>query len=237
MSTWNVAETRKHIEQRFGPSQLALTKPSLESLSDRQQYARYHYQEILRLFKAFSKVHLSKKPLIAVAYGEIKDREKFEIFTKKTGAHAVACVQSIHSLNDLLAHAIYLSLGLNLQPKPLRERGVSSTNVINILQRSALYQNLETTLSQLYNDLNFKHIAALSNKAKHQGIVRHQLNEDWTGTRINRHEIRFGAFQYSGQNFPETPIDGLLEKTYNLASKSIVDAGNEINRLYGHNAV
>lgn len=237
MSTWNIVETRKHIERRFGSSQLTLANPSLDSLSQRQYYARYHYQEILRLFKAFKRDILSNKPLIAVVCGKIKDREKFETCSRKIGAHAVACVQSIHSIPDLLAHAIYFSLGLNLQTKPLGEREVSSTRVIKVLQCSALYQDLETTLRQVCNDPTSKHIAALSNKAKHQGIVRHQLNEDLTGTRMNSHEIRFGAFQHLGHTFQETPIDNLLEQAFKIASKSIVDAGNEINRLYNANAI
>jgi len=237
MTTWNVAETRKNIEHRFDPSQLALAKPNLDSLSERQFYARYHFQEVLRLLKRFTRVHLSEKPLIIVAYGEIKDREKFEHFMSKSGAHAVACVQSIHSIPDLLAHAIYFSLGLNLQPRPLRERKVSSTSVIEALGCSAHYQTLKATLGQLCDAPDSKHVAALSNKAKHQGIVKHKLNEDWTGTRMSRHEIRFGAFQHSGASYTEAPIVDLLDPAYNLASKSIVDAGNEINRLYSANAI
>ncbi len=237
MTTWNVAETRESIKRRFGLPQLTLAKPSLDSLLDRQAYARYHFQEVLRLLKRFTKVHLSKYPLIVVACGKNTGREKFENFMVKSGAHAVACVQSIHSFPDLLAHAIYFSLGLNLQPNPLREREISSTRVIQVLQRNVLYQSLETTLTELCNATNSKHVAALSNKAKHQGIVKHQLNEDWTGTRIDRHEIRFGTFQYSGTCYSEVPIVDLLESAYALASRAIVASGNEINRLYNTNAV
>ncbi|MBM3357118.1 MAG: hypothetical protein FJY54_05265 [Betaproteobacteria bacterium] len=160
-----------------------------------------------------------------------------ELFLTKTGAHAVACAHCIHALPDLLAHAIYFALGLNLLPTPLKERAVSSTTVIDILKRAPHHQILRSTLSSLCNDGNFKHVAALSNKAKHQGIVKPSLNEDMTGTRKDRHEIRFTAFQHSGKSFPEAKIAELLGPAYKLASEAIVKSGNEINRLYIENAV
>lgn len=234
---WDIAETCKHIENRFGSNQLTLAKPSLYSLSDRLDYARYHFQEVLALFETFKSIHLTKKPLFIIRLGSEEEREDFDIFATKSGANSVACVQSIHSIPDLLAHAIYFSLGMNLHPNAINERKVSSFNVIKFLQENSVYPSLGVALSQFSNHDDFKHIAALSNKAKHQGIVKQQLHEDFEGTKKNRHELRFGAFEYSKICFQETPITDLLESSYALASNVIIEVGNEINKLYKTNAV
>jgi hypothetical protein len=80
-------------------------------------------------------------------------------------------------------------------------------------------------------------VAALSNMAKHRGIVRPSLNEDWTGTRKERHEIRFSAFEYSGKLFNETNISNVLSPAFERASRSTVDTGAEINRLFNVGAI
>lgn len=237
MSSWNIVETRKHIEQRFGLDQVALAKPSINSLVDRLNYARYHFQEVGNILEKFKDIHLSHKPIFAISFGSEVEREEFDIFAISSGANTVACIQSIHSIADLLATAIFFSLGLNFRQKSLREFDITSYKLIKLLRSDSIYPSIETILTQFRNDTNFNHVGALANKAKHQRIVKTGLYEDWTAKAINRHEFRFGAFQHSGTDYPETPITDLLESAYALASNIIITVGNEINRLYTTNAV
>ena len=66
--------------------------------------------------------------------------------------------------------------------------------------------------------------------------MRPVLNEDWSATRKERHEVRFSALAHGGKAFPEVELSSLLEPTYNLGSRTTVDVGNELNTALSRNA-
>jgi hypothetical protein len=130
---------------------------------DRQDYARYHYQEAMGLLSEFSAKHLTKKPLIAVVFGGDNDaRWEFETLMTKLGAHTIACIQSIHAIPDIVAHSFYYSLGLNLDTDPLKERTISAKTVEKRLRRDPRFLVLAEVLSELTTQGKSAYLAALS---------------------------------------------------------------------------
>ncbi len=210
--TWHLSETRELVERRFGRDQLALARPCLKSVVDRQNFAAYHYQEAKALLASFAEAHLADKPLLYAVHGPEADaRAAFETTMIKLGAHAIACVQSIHAIPDILAHVFYYSLGVNLT-NPMPERAVSASSLYQLLSPQPQFAALGIALRSLTADGQAPHLAALANQSKHRSIVQPLLNEDATGERAERHELRFSSFVYGASVFPGSASTLLLPR-------------------------
>ena len=232
MSTWSIIDTRRNIARRFGQSHLERAAPSLDAMAQRQLYARYHFQEVRRLLSDFQSIHLTDSSLFVVNYGQDEAaREAFETLMMQAGAHALACVLSIHAIADVTAFAVYQALGYGLLPGALQERYVSAKTLQAPLRATAGHEAIADLLSTLITDSAYRHVAALANRSKHQGLVRPLLNEDWTGERMDRHQLRFASFDHDSRRYPECELSSVLEPAYNLASTTTVDIGNRVNEL------
>lgn len=237
MSTWSIADTRSRVADRYGESQLERVSPSLYAMAQRQNYAGYHFQEVRRLLTSFQNLYLADKPLIVVAHGQDEiARDAFQTLMLQTGAHALACVLSIHAIADVTSFAVYQALGFGLRPGALRNRDISASKIQPELRRTPGHEAIADLMKTLLSDSSYKHVSALANHSKHQGLIKPILNEDWTGERAQRHELRFAAFEHDGNSFPERELTSLLEPAYNLASRTVVDVGNQINSILGQNA-
>lgn len=230
--TWHIDETLDLIENKFGKHQRELANASIQSANQRLRYAQFHYCEIRNLLEQFKATHLNKRPAILLVWGQDEDaRSEYFDFMDKVGAHAVACVQSIHAIADLLANAVFRSLALDAGAKPVPEHKVDCALVLNALKKEPRFASIERNLEVLTTDRAFVHVAALTNKAKHSNIVKSLLNEDMTGQRAVKHEIRFDAFERKDVSYPQATLDDVLAPAYAVASKAIVDIGNGLTKV------
>jgi len=232
MAAWNVGETRRLIEQVFGRDQLYKAKASLRSLDDRQIYSRIHYQDATAAVQEFVERHLSGEAslLLDVATDEEGSTE-FNYFLRKVGAYLTACVQSMHAMPDILAFAIYYSLGMNLSARPLPAKAVSAKSVGPLLVGSPNVSDLGRLLTEVSTGGTSAHLAAIANKAKHRSVVFPALNEDWSGERAKRHAVVFEAFEYEGNHYPQVFADEFLEAEYNRVSPLVNAAGHAMSAV------
>jgi hypothetical protein len=236
-ATWNIAKTKKLVQAKFGRDYLEVVAPSLNSMSERLSFARYHHSEIQRLLSHFSKSHLQDSSLIIVTHGSNAElRAEFEDLMIAIGAHCVACTLSIHALADIASFALYQSLGYARSPNAIPERRISLSTVIRAFNGNPKHTQLSALLKELESNSAFKHVAALANRSKHQSVVKPMLNEDWTGEREERHQIRFPAFKLGKITYPEAELKSLLEPAYAITSVTIVEAGIELHRQLSENA-
>ncbi len=229
MTRWYISQTLDHVRRIHGESQRQLAAPCLNSLVERRYFAEFHYREAKRLLEKFKDSHLSESFLLEVVWGEEERRQEFNRFMLDAGAHVLACVQSIHALADILANAVYFSLGMNLR-MPTRSR--DDIGAAKLLQRNPWRedeQEVKELLSAGLNGGSFSHIAGLANRGKHRSIVRPTLSEDWTGKAEERHELKFPAFDYKSERYQEVAVASLLQLEHDRWSMLIVDAGNMIN--------
>jgi hypothetical protein len=230
MPPWNLEDTRGHISRLFGHAQLELAAPSIRSVGDRQTYARIHFQAARATAEAYVSAELQDASLLEVTLGG--DQEswvKFNEFTREVGAHLTACIQSIHAVPDILAHALYYSLGLNLLPSAIKPRAIQASSVIAQLRQHAESTRLGTLLETLAIGDKFKHVSALANQAKHRSIVFPSLNEDATGLRAAKHVVTFPAFEHEGVQYGLVLADELLKVEYARCSALVVEIGGELN--------
>lgn len=231
MATWHVEETREHIRRVFGNAQLELARPCLRSVDDRQIYARVHFQDAKAKIDSYLQLALQDASLFEVTFGDSEAWVEFNNFIREVGAHLTACVQSIHAVPDILAHATYYSLGLNRVAGALKARDICAGSVLKLLRRDPELNAIATLLESLLSTQGFIHLSALNNHAKHRSIVFPMLNEDLTGTRDKRHMVVFSSFVYDDCTFPEVFADDFLAVEYERSSQFVVDVGIELNAV------
>lgn len=232
MNRWHVGETRQLVERLFGREQLDLARPSLRSVDDRHVYARIHFQDAKTLAQDYVTVSLADRSLIEVALGDDDEAwGEFNFVIRRVGAHLTACVQSMHAIPDLLAHAIYYSLGMNLSSSPVRPRDISAKSMSTLMEDEPELCALARMLVEVRTGGSAKHLAAIANRAKHRSIVFPSLNEDWTGERPERHAIVFESFEYEGVRYPQVLATEFLGTEYSRVSALVIGAGNELNEV------
>lgn len=229
MTPWQLPETHDLVRKRFDRKQELLVRECTRSIVDRQNFGRFHYHEVRRLAKTFERKHLSEKSLFELHASE-EIREAFERFIIKAGAHATACVQSVHAIPDILANALYYACGLNLGSNAIPEHKVSVSTVEKALKRQPSSQALADTLSKTVEGPGWDHLSAISNMSKHRSVIRSSLSEDWTGERKNLREIQFAIFERGGKQYWSKSLEDAIGPEYDRLSMVVIECGHELNR-------
>lgn len=231
MEPWDLSETHKLVGARFGRKQEQLVRESTRSIVDRQNYARYHYSETRRLSRYFERKHLAGRRSLIEIHASDAVRDAFELFIVKACAHATACVQSVHAIPDILANALYFSVGANLSSATaIPEHKVSVVSVAAVLERKASTRPLAQTLVDSNRGANWEYLSAVSNTSKHRSVVRSSFNEDWTGKRKNLRELQFAIFERGGKQHWSKSLEDTIGPEYDRLSKLVIQAGHELNR-------
>lgn len=231
MTQWDIAETRNQISRLYGHGQLEMAVPALRSVIDRRDYAHFHYHEANELFRAFAEEHLANEPLLWVIHQSDESFSEFHWLITKIGAHVMACIQNLHAIADIIAHAVYYSLGMNRSNNALREANISATTVLEKLGDSAELSKVHNLMTELVSGGCADHLAALSNYSKHRSIIRTAMTEDWTGEEPERHRLSLGGFFYKGRPFPDVRVKDFIADEHDRISRLIVDIGNAMNAV------
>lgn len=242
MLSWNTEETRKLVLSLHGRSQFDLVCPCLRSVVDRQNYARFHYRETQNLLERFASTRLKDTSLLDLKLDMIlgvddEAADEFHIFITKIGGHFTACIQSLHAVADILGHALYYALAINLSPNPLGPRDIKAASVLDQLKDKPELHQIHELFRSLCYDGNFAHLAALVNHSKHRSVVQPFLNEDRTGLASQCHTLKIPSFVREDKTpaknttYPEVSIKDFLEPEYDRCSILVIDIGNSLNAV------
>jgi hypothetical protein len=232
MSTsWDIEEARQLIEKLYGKDQLEFAAPSLSSVVERRDHANIHWHNIRNLLNDFSR-QAGTRPLFAIAFGADgeKARDRYHLNLAKAQAYVIALVQSLHSIPDIYAHAIYFALAIDKGPKAFKEeRFIGAASVRDKLDAPDL-KELRDLYASLFEEGGFKHLAAISNRSKHRSVVRPSLNEDYTGTK-DKVSLEFPGFNHGNDNYDPVPVREFTEREYYRCARLIVGIGNALNSV------
>ncbi|MCE4540782.1 hypothetical protein LXT12_26485 [Pelomonas sp. P7] len=228
--TWDISATLARVEHHFGKPQRQIAEASINSVNQRVRYAVFHYRSIDAELVAF-KDRLGDRNLLEVHAGSDEEETEYYAFMDRVGAHAVACVQSIHALEDLLAATVYRCLNLDRFGKALDEHQLSLRETTTRLQTQPPYAKVQSQLESLKPNPHFAHIDALSNKAKHSTIVRPWISQNTDSTRPDPLLFYFEAFTRRTDTFAQVPFNDLLEPALRFAGNTRVDIGIELTAL------
>lgn len=235
-NTWNMKETRQLVRMLYGEEQLTLANPSLNSMIERRDHANVHWHNTRNLLNGFAR-QAKTRPLFTIALGADRNaRDRYHVNLTKAQAYVIALVQSLHSIPDICAHAIYYCLGLDNGLNRIREeRSINAINVKAKLTDTDL-QDLHRLFSSLFEEGEFKHLAAISNRSKHRSVVQPSLKEDFTGTK-NKVRLEFPAFRHGAEDYPPVMVREFTEREYNRCARLIVEIGNALNTVLRARAI
>ncbi|MDY6799169.1 MAG: hypothetical protein SVX28_10650 [Pseudomonadota bacterium] len=200
--------------------------PCLNSIVERQEFARYHYHEAKSFMECYMDDNYPVMELFRLVFaGSGPDKEHLEDNQSRARAHIVGCVQSLHSVSDILGHVVYYSLNLS---QARTERDISLLKVRKWVRAHREYKGIQAGLDELTNHHDYEYLAALVNYSKHRSIISPRFNFDFR--RLST-ELVFPSFTYDGTFFPETPAYQFIESEFSRESQLVVEIGNNLNAL------
>ena len=232
MPRWDLQETREQVERRYGNSQLQIIRKCLESIVDRQRYAGYHFYESQRLLTAHIDDRLVSKSIYEITLAfEPKEKVELDLCLTQVSANIVACIQSMHSLADILAHVVYFALGLNNGSNKLKEQEIYIGSVARLLRKIPEFGELTRILEGISTHPDFVYLGALVNHSKHRSIVGTVLSVDPPVDGTPPYALLFDEFTYREIPYVRRDIKSFLEPTYAWLSQEIVNCGNALNQV------
>lgn len=234
MTAWDMGEAKNLVEISYGKTQAELAYQSMCSTIDRQKYARYHYRNAKNLFDAYvGKLH-SPMSYFQMSMGCVDDvADEFNQYILEAGAHVTACVQSLHAMGDIFAHAIYFALGNNLELTRKGEQKLYLSGVRKKLCQAAGHQSLVRELDSLVSGDDFIYLCALDNRSKHRSLIRSEFRTDLKGKKPDPYTLEFQEFSYDKDKkpYPRRSILPFLQSEIDRQSSRIHEAGNVLNSV------
>lgn len=137
---WDTQATLDLVQKQFGRKQRDAAYVCVSSVNQRVRYAAFHYATIEAELNAFQ-TKLGDRHLFEVSHGADDEQEEHDYyeFMDRVGAHAVACVQSIHALEDLLSAMVYRCLNLDTLGAVLDEHQLSLQKTVTRLGQDPTY--------------------------------------------------------------------------------------------------
>ncbi len=185
-----------------------------ESIFDRLDNAKYHYNEYINLSNV--------KNIEALKLAFLLDKEEYKkrIALK---ANIIACIYNIHAIYDYLANLIFYCLKLDM-----RIDYISFFNVIKKLENTE-YKRLYEILNNFKEDKEcyFMYINDISNHTKHKYIIQPKANTSNRKGDFIR-EMYFIEFSQKGSNYEKILVDKVLNNAYNNVVILMKDIGEEL---------
>lgn len=197
-------------EGRYGDFKLILN-----SLIDRQEYAKYHYREYRRIIDSKNNI---LKQMNLIMSDDNKDYQDM-VGIK---ANALACIQNLHVIHDILAHLITYALSLEFKD----ERQITLKNAHSKIQEKIAYVSIDKLLVELTENDDFKYMVANVNHSKH----KYNIEPSITVSPIKEPSVTcsFSKFSFHGKKYPEKDTDDFFKTEFNRELKLILHIENEL---------
>jgi len=223
---WDLKQLRDDVEAAFGRDQRALLGPSLQSVVERRAFCRFHHTEATRLVETASAGQSESDRMMWILGGGPEDEHEFTWVRFQAAAHITACVQSLHSVADILAHVVYFARGMNLGHSTMMVgRDISSSSVRRRLPPGEILDAMSAFVAD-----GFGYIAALVNASKHRSIVNVGYSIDLTGADELPHGLKFTAFEHHGVTYPARWVTPTLSVEYERQERLLHTVGPLLNR-------
>ncbi len=231
---WNRKELENDIEILFGKEQLELLSPCLRTIEERKFYATYHCDEVERLInEELKRIAPDNHKLISLIDDTGEDGEKVLLVYRKARAHIIACLQSLHSLADVLAHVIYFALNMdNDIVTRINSRRRYASTVSEKLNTISGANPLKIAFDSLIKDDEFVYLSAVVNCSKHRNLINtwFRINLD-LNKEYNANIFEFYAFEFNGKNYNQRRVIEFIKNEYSRIDSFVNEIGIEINNF------
>jgi hypothetical protein len=214
MKTWSFEELRDLCRKRGIPNDSISTFSTFATSLDWRYYrAKFHAEQ----------AHNILKDLFAqsFAFGD----EKYNEAEFSYEAYVEACVQSLHSMGDILSQIInILILGNHFS-----EDDVSIKRVARYMATKGLAPDVLIEINKLLNSNEFSFIEAFCNTIKHRRLIETKYRSEYGGDYRNEEGLVFVEFNYKGVTYPKTWAKDIIDKYREEVFKLVVEVGLKIN--------
>jgi len=183
----------------------------IESLHDRQDFARYHFYEYKDVMHTLNNDKLKIEQAL-----QINNKNKKDAIAIK--ANITACMQNIHITHDILAYLIATVLNLDLN-----EREIS---FVKVKEKSSSFINLKKLLEDFSGHNDYKYLISYSNHTKHRFHIDSKLTFHFTQDK--HYTAIFEKFSFKGNSYTEQAIESFLVREFNREQKLIIAIENEL---------
>ncbi|MBB1386498.1 hypothetical protein H5119_13265 [Pseudoalteromonas sp. SG45-5] len=229
MGTWKTVKLRSHVNEIQKEVLFLEMSRALDSINENMEFCFYHYKEIESLI-ANHMARNADNNYFQLRFTEDESVKNNEYqFTVACKAHIIALIRTLHSLPDLIAHVIYISLGLNLknETKIGRKQNIDFKVIKRILENKSEYEKLSAKMDELVTCEEYKYFNRLANNIKHKSNIRPNLTYNLKGKGRNIYEFNFDAFE----NYPKRPALAFIENEFKREHDLIVCIGNMLNQF------
>lgn len=220
---WDVEEFRKKIlAGTDGSSTLDRLTPSLDSIVRRYTYARFHYYSVVELCAEYKEHFAGIDDKIARTLKlMVRNQNKFS-FDVSIGSHVFGCMQSLHSVIDMLSVVINCSLKMVACDEYISEATVKN-NLKVLVGEDGKYALLKSAFDNMIGTVQHGYLNRVTNLAKHQRLNEPEFND--------AHVLVFPALMVGGVSYPERPVEKYLADTFNGSEKNFIKVGNELHNV------
>ncbi|MBE9609091.1 hypothetical protein [Chitinilyticum piscinae] len=224
---WDLVQLRNAVKARYGDGQLKLLEPSLNSTVERLYFSAFHFEQFFSCEEGFIDGPDDIRGALETVFGH--DETKAEL-RFKARAHLVAGLQSLHSVLDILAHAVYFSMGMDRESESrIEESRIDLSAVTKKLTNLSVWPHFTSLLSSLRDDESVKYLSALVNHSKHRSIISTPVKflcqeQGFIG-------LVFVEFSYKGMAYGERKACDFVSEIREGVSEMIVAIGKELNQI------
>lgn len=217
-TNWNTTLLRRNVEILHGREAKTQLGLCLESVLSRFAHVAYHIDEFIRLVE---KAVDGRPGYELVAELLARPEERLMPIKDHAEAHAIAAVQALHAISDILGTMIVTALQGKLDwSKYLRD--VPSALIPYEVEITRLIEKF------LDHD-SYRYLDALANQAKHRNIVEASLMVSLDEVAPTRGE--FIPFSRKGTNHGPVEIVPFLNAEYSRQTEIVMAVFRELDRL------
>jgi hypothetical protein len=215
--SWSLLALRNHIIFKRDEEQRLLDL--VASIEKGIFIFRYHFATARdSLADFFDPSETAKKEQVKRILNTSDDQDEYQIAKIANEANTIAAIYTVRSLYDLLAQLIR---GLLLEDV-LSESACNIHRVRDHLPKG----DLKSAIEEVLDSEGFQYINAFANVSKHRALVKFG---SWVDFVNDKSGVKFSAFEYRSEVFPELWSDEILERILG-AKNEIITAGIALNR-------
>jgi len=235
---WSQKDFLNLVGKNFGSGQVEKTKIYTNSFNKKLAFARFHAEEIRRIYEEFlTKNKISKIPLIThkillSASDPIINRDFYEtIFMIE--ANIIAYAQAFHSLADILSHIIFYGLEIENYNCSFNKDSISIKKVSDFIN-GYLYGDLITNqVEKLFHCNEFKYLEGFVNTTKHRSLVETKHSIEFTDPQ--KYGVKIYPFNYNVNKFQKKWSEDFITIDFKIILDRLINIGNSINNCLEKN--
>jgi hypothetical protein len=216
MKSWSFEELRD-LSRKKGISEEIISSFSTfaTSLDWRYVRAKFHAEQAHNIWKDL----LGQ----SFAFGD----EKYNKAEFSYEAYVEACVQSLHSMADILGQIINIVILQN----HFSEDNVWLKRVAAYINNNGIAPDVLMELNKLINSNEFCYIEAFCNTIKHRRLIKTEYRVEYGGDYRNEEGLVFVEFNYRAVAYPKTWAKDIIDKYREEIFNLVVEVGLKINEF------